>query len=329
MRDIVMESVDKTLLGLLQMKFPLTREPFADLGLILGVSQETVIEHINSLKSKGIIRQISPVMDARKMGFQSTLVAMKIAPKYLEKAEEVISAHPGISHGYQRENDFNVWVTLSVPPSSDLNEELEILRATSGAEAIFSLPALKVFKLRAFFGSEGEEEVESANTNGTGALPQKAKLSLRDRLIINEIQEDLPLTGEPFAKIAAKLNLEIGDFLAQCQSLLDRGIIRRYGAAINHRNAGYKANAMSCWIVPSEKVDEMGRNLAELREVSHCYERKTNGIWPYNIFAMVHGCSRGDCRRIVDRVSEKTGLTESKILFSNREFKKIRIKYRV
>ena len=328
MPEIALESIDKTLLGLLQMKFPLTREPFADLGLILGVSAETIIEHIKNLKSNGVVRQISPVMDARKLGYQSTLVAMKIAPNYLEKAEAAIFAHSGISHGYQREHNLNVWVTLSVPETADMNKELGNLAAATGAEAIFSLPALRVFKLRAYFGSEGDDQPES-NGSGTGSLPQKAELSPKDRLIINEIQQDLPLTSEPFAQMAAKLNLDMDDFLANCQSLLDRGIIRRYGAAINHRNTGFKANAMSCWIVPPKKVDEMGRKLAELREVSHCYERKTNSAWPYNVFAMVHGLSREGCRQIVDRVSGKTGLTERKILFSNREFKKIRVNYKV
>ncbi len=118
-------------------------------------------------------------------------------------------------------------------------------------------------------------------------------------------------------------------FLAQCQSLKQRGIMRRFGAAVNHRKAGFKANAMTCWVAPPEKVDAAGRKLASLKEVSHCYERKTNPLWRYNLFAMIHGHTEKACQEIASKVSEETGLTDYAMLFSTREFKKTRTKYLV
>jgi DNA-binding Lrp family transcriptional regulator len=129
--------------------------------------------------------------------------------------------------------------------------------------------------------------------------------------------------------MSTKLGIDVKDLLVQCQLLKQRGVIRRFGAAINHRQAGFKANAMTCWIAPPDVVDVAGQKLASLREVSHCYERKTNPLWQYNLFAMIHGHSKEACQEIADKVSRETGLIDYVRLFSTKEFKKMRIKYLV
>ncbi len=329
MSSLVLDNIDMKLLDLLQSAFPLTGEPYADLGQKLGTDGNEVIYRIHNLKASGIVRQISPVLDARKLGYQTTLVAMKVSSEHLEMTRKVINEHPGVSHGYERDHDFNVWITLALPQEADIKAELVRLASDTGAEAVFDLPAVKVFKLRAYFGADGENLEEATGGVGRDALCQRAALSRVDRSIINGLQHDLPLVPAPFNSLAACLNMDVADFLAQCRSLLQRGIIRRFGAAINHRKAGYQANAMACWVVEEEKVDAAGRELASLREVSHCYERKGNHFWRYNLFAMVHGHSREACEEIVRQASRQTGLTDCILLFSAREFKKTRIKYLV
>ncbi len=115
--------------------------------------------------------------------------------------------------------------------------------------------------------------------------------------------------------------------LAECRLLHESGVIRRYGASINHRKAGFEANAMVCWAVADNVVEAAGHRLASLPEVSHCYERKTNAMWRFNLFAMVHGQERHTCEEIADAVSSEFGPEDRVVLFSTREFKKERIKY--
>ncbi|MDO8568022.1 MAG: AsnC family transcriptional regulator [Dehalococcoidales bacterium] len=318
---------DRELLGLLQSAFPLAVQPYADLGRKLGISGDEIVRRIQELKAQGILRQIGPVLDARKLGYRSTLVAMKISPEKLERAEEIIREHPGVSHGYERGHDFNVWITLSIHGRQDIEAEVKKLASAVGAQPAMSLPVVKVFKLRAFFGADSETPEPDAK----GAAPSdRVELSAGDKAVINEIQQDLALVNEPFNAMASRLGMETGEFLENCRSLLQRGIIRRYGAAVNHTKAGYKANAMACWVVPAGKVDMAGQKLASWREVSHCYERKTtNPLWRYNLFAMIHGQIRTDCEKIVEQVSNETGLNEHVTLFSTREFKKVRVKYSV
>ena len=328
MPDAAPGAASRRLLGLLQSEFPMSREPYADLGAKLGIGGDDVISLIREMKAAGIVRQISPVLDARKLGYQSTLVALMINKDHIARAEQFISGHPGISHGYQREHEFNIWVTLAIPPGADLKAELNVISSRTGAEAIFSLAAVRVFKLRTNFGAD-EDAGADAGILDSNNLSKQTELSPTDRKIINLLQQDLPLCHDPFAALAADLEMRVSSLLSHCRSLLERGIMRRYGASINHYHAGYKANAMSCWAAPDSRVELTGRKLAELKQVSHCYERETHLLWHYNVLAMVHSQSKAACLRVIEKISADTGISDYLALFSTREFKKTRIQYRV
>ncbi len=329
MSNMNFDSIDKRLIDLVQTGFPLKPRPYSELGLKLDIDEDDVIQRIEQLKAKGIIRQISPVLDARRLGYRSTLVAMRVNKAELGKTEQLIRQHPGVSHGYERDHHFNVWFTLSLPPPTDIETELKRLTDSIGAEAVFSLPAIKVFKIGVYFAMSGDDQSADTGTQPDGVLPRQVELSQADRLIINELQQDLPLVPTPFTTMAERLGMDEEYFLAQCQSLKQRGIMRRFGASVNHRKAGFKANAMTCWITPPDMVDAAGQRLASLREVSHCYERETNPLWQYNLFAMIHSHTKKACQSIVSDVSQKIGLMDYVLLFSTKEFKKTRVKYLV
>lgn len=323
-----LDTRDRKLLNLIQTEFPLTREPFADLARHLGTSAEVVIQRIARLKEAGIIRMIGPVIDSRSLGFHTTLVAMKVACANLENAEQIIANHPGVSHGYERDHEFNVWFTLALPLASEVEVELQKLTQSVGAEIAFSLPAVKVFKIGAYFDMDENGQTASV-AHHKNILARRLELSNADRLIINELQQDLALVPTPFSAMAERVGMDTEQFLAGCRSLQERGIIRRFSASINHRNAGFTANAMSCWAAPPDKINTAGQKLATLKEVSHCYERKTNQHWQYSLFAMIHGRSREQCEAIAEQVSRETGLSNYASLYSTKEFKKTRVKYRV
>ena len=324
-----LSSIDRKLVDLLQAEFPLTRHPYSDVGLSLDLSEAETIAHIKQLKAEGIIRQISPVLDARRLGYQPTLVAMRMETAELDTAEQFIIKHPEISHAYERNHYYNLWFTLATPAGADTESELERLTDSIGAVTAFALPAVKVFKIGAYFAFDRNGQSKAFDNHHAGIRQQKAHPSPADRKVINELQQDLPLVSQPFTSMSSRLGMGTDNFLSRCQSLIQRGIIRRFGAAVNHRKAGFKANAMTCWAVPPGKAEFAGQKLAYLREVSHCYERKTNPLWRYNLFAMIHGRTREACREIADKVSADTGLTECVMLFSTRELKKTRVKYLV
>jgi len=322
-----LDNIDQKLLNLLQKEFPLVANPFACIGQDFGIAENEVIRRLGRLKNEGTIRQIGPLFDARRLNYRTTLVAMRATGVELDKALQIISEHP-VSHAYERDHHFNLWFTLALPADVDIDKELKKMMNPVKSEACFSLPATRLFKLRVFFNTGGDEQGDSPETPQHGTS-QAADLSQLDKKVINESQGDLPLVSHPFRDIAARAGLDEEKFLEQCCSLLKKGILRRFSASVNHRKVGFDANAMVCWVTPPEKVDAAGQRLASLREVSHCYERRTNPLWRHNLFAMVHGQEREQCLGIAEKISAEFELKDYALLYSTREFKKMRLKYTV
>jgi len=107
----------------------------------------------------------------------------------------------------------------------------------------------------------------------------------------------------------------------------ERKLMRRFAAVMNHRSAGFKANAMGVWAVPDEQLGEIGPQMAGFAAVSHCYRRPTYDDWPYSVFTMVHGRGARDCEATIDAIRDETGVDEYCLLWSVKEYKKVRLRY--
>jgi DNA-binding Lrp family transcriptional regulator len=146
-----------------------------------------------------------------------------------------------------------------------------------------------------------------------------------DRRIIRATQAGLPLVPRPYHDVAERLGLPPEEVMARMKAMLERGVIRRIGAVPNHYRLGYRANGMTVWDVPDERIDELGALVGGLESVSHCYHRPRHPPdWPYNLFAMVHGRSRDDVEREVRRIAAVLGEHDRghAILYSTRILKK-------
>ncbi len=148
-----------------------------------------------------------------------------------------------------------------------------------------------------------------------------------EKKVIGLIQGDLPLDSNPFARMAEKAGMSEGEFIQKVNSLIERGVIRRFGATLRHQEAGFSANAMVAWVVPEERAEEVGRIMAGFKEVSHCYQRAPRAGWAYNLYTMVHGDNREQCHRVAERIADKVGIQEYALLFSEKEFKKTSMEY--
>ncbi|MGD0355443.1 MAG: AsnC family transcriptional regulator [Dehalococcoidia bacterium] len=327
MLDTDLDILDRRLLGLAQREFPLTRSPYADLGRKLDMSGDEVMRRLGKLKSDGLLRQIGPIVDASRLGYRSTLAAMKVDGAKLEDAVQVMTAHVGISHAYVRDNEYNVWFTLAVPQEAGIEAEVESIARDCGAASFMSLPAVKVFKLRTYFDMGGDSSITGGVNGGVNLSSKRLELTRLEKIVINELQQDLPLSPAPFAAMASNLGMDEGGFLEACASLVRSGVIRRYGASLDHNRAGYSGNVLTCWYASPDSVDRAGRSLAAFKEVSHCYERKAPEGWKYNLFAMLHGRDRESCMEAIGRLSAACGLNDYIALFTVRELKKTRIKY--
>ena len=152
-------------------------------------------------------------------------------------------------------------------------------------------------------------------------------LSDRDKEIIKVLQEDFPLCEEPYKVMAEKVGITEEEFLRQVQKLLDEKKIRKMGAVLRHREAGFKANALCAWNVPPEEIDCVAKIMSNHSAVSHCYDRTTAPNWNYNLYTMIHAQSREECEKIVSELSAATGIKNFQIMYSKKEWKKTAMKY--
>ncbi len=148
-----------------------------------------------------------------------------------------------------------------------------------------------------------------------------------EKKVIASIQGDIPVTERPFLELAQRVGIEEDIFLKTLQSLVDRGIIRRFGATLKHQNSGFTANAMVAWQVDEDRIAEVGENMAAFPEVTHCYRRDPSEKWPYNLYTMIHARDEAGCHEIARKMSEATGETCYHLLFSRRELKKVSMQY--
>jgi len=327
---IPLDELDKKLLNLLQGSFPLAERPFAEVAELAEASEQEVLCRTDRLVRERIIRQVTPIFDTRVLGYESMLVAAKVDSEHPWRAAKVINSHPGVSHNYLRNHDFNVWFTIAIEPGSRLGMQgtLDVLQELTGAESVRQLPTLRLFKIRMDLEMEkGTGELAAAGTAEEPKDPERADLSELDLAVIKGLQGDMPVAAEPYAPAAAGLGVSQPQLLEQLESMRERRILRRVAAILFHRRAGFSANGMGVWRVPEQRVMELAPRMASFRGISHCYQRPTYADWPYSVFTMAHGRSKQECDAILDSIAEDTGIEDRRTLYSSTEFKKIRLLY--
>jgi DNA-binding Lrp family transcriptional regulator len=326
---IVLDERDQQLLNTIQTGFPLEPRPFAALAAELGEPESAVLERYQRLKDERVIRQVSAIFDTRKLGYRSSLVATSVPEHRVQEAADVISAHPGVSHNYRRDHEFNIWWTIAVPPHIDMQTHVNALHRMTLATSTRVLPTLKLYKIGVDLDVSDTRPMDARTTLPTyhGAEDTEQGSNATDVRFIRALQEDLAVVPEPFAHMAEMIDSTPEAVIAAAERFIADGRMRRFAAVLHHRRAGFGANAMSVWRVPPEDTDPYGYKLAGYAAVSHCYRRPTYPDWPYALFGMIHGTSKARVEEAVTAIRDDTGLEDYRLLYSTAEFKKIRVKY--
>jgi DNA-binding Lrp family transcriptional regulator len=327
---VKLSDLDRKLLDLMQGSFPIAARPYEAIALEAGISEDEVLSSVERLLKDRIIRQVTPIYDTRALGYGSMLVAAKVDPEHPWRAAKIVNSHPGVSHNYLRNHEFNMWFTLAVEEDSKLGLQgtLDVLQELTGAESIRQLPTLKLFKIRMDLEMSGDTDTLAKR----GVAEEPVDLEAQDyddfdRAVIRATQGSLPVVSEPWADAANQLGISVDELLAHLEAMQERGLLRRVAGILYHRRAGFSANGMGVWKVPADKIAEIGPQMAAYRGISHCYERPTYADWPYQIFTMAHGRSKEECDAILDAIADEFPIEERATLYSSTEFKKIRLLY--
>ncbi|HXX05375.1 MAG TPA: Lrp/AsnC family transcriptional regulator [Candidatus Bathyarchaeia archaeon] len=323
-----MDNLDKEILNEIQWTFPLVPKPYSEIAKKFSITDDEMMQRLRTLKQAGIIRQLSAIFDTRRLGYKSALVAMAISPDKLDQIANQINRHPGVSHNYERNHEYNLWFTLAVPPGSDLKTEIDKFSKLQGINKVRMLPTIKLFKIGV--------KLEMVEDKKAEVKPTEEKKKIRDvkfvatdddKNYIRELQKDLEITERPFLKAAQRLGITEEELFEKARYYEEIGVMRRFAAILRHREVGFLANGMIVWKVPEERIEEVGAKLGAFPQVSHCYQRPVYPDWPYNVFSMVHCKSNDDAQVIAKQIEDQISVHDYKILFSSREFKKTRVEY--
>ncbi len=321
---ITIDTLDKEILNEIQWTFPLVSQPYHEIAKKFDVSVEEIKKRLTNLKKTGILRQLSAIFDTRRLGYKSSLVAMKIDPDKLDYVAQQINRHPGVSHNYERNHEFNLWFTLAVPPGLDLKTEVDKFSKLVGIQKIRLLPTIKLFKIGVKLEMVDDKKHEVKPTEEKKKI-QNVKFvpTEEDKKFIRELQKDLEIVDKPFLNATQKLGLTEEQVFEKLRYYENIGVMRRFAAILRHRDVGFTANGMIVWKVPDERITEVGEKLGSFPQVSHCYQRPVYKDWPYSVFSMIHCKSEDEAKNMAKEIQ----VDDYKILFSAREFKKTRVEY--
>lgn len=323
-----MDDLDKEILNEIQWTFPLVSQPYHEIAKKFNVSPDVIKERLTNLKKIGVLRQLSAIFDTRRLGYKSSLVAMEIEPDKLEYVANQINRHPGVSHNYERNHQFNLWFTLAVPPGSDLKTEVDKFKKIPGILKVRMLPTIQLFKIGVKLDMVEEKKHDIKPSEEKKKIRDvKFEPTEEDKEFIRQLQKDLEIVDRPFLKPATSLGLTEDQVFEKLRYYEEIGVMRRYAAILRHRDVGFTANGMIVWKVPDERIKNVGELLGAFPQVSHCYQRPVYPDWPYNVFSMIHCKSEAEANEMAKTIENQIDVHEYRILFSSREFKKTRVEY--
>jgi len=145
------DDINRAILNSIQSDFPLTPRPYRTIAEDLGLSEDDVLNRLKGLKKEGFIRRIGGNFVPEKLGFISTLCAARVPEDKIDLFAATVNRYSGVTHNYQRNNQFNIWFTFIAPSMDEIHENLNRIRLETGINDIINLPATKVFKIKAQF----------------------------------------------------------------------------------------------------------------------------------------------------------------------------------
>ncbi len=313
----------KALIRAIQAGVPLEPRPFASIANALGTSERAVIEELRELEREKILREISAVLEGGLLGYSSALAAGSIPEARIEAVADIVNAHPTVSHNYLRDHPYNLWFTIAVPPEMPLERTLDLLAKEAGVDGFHALCRTHVFKIGVNFDPDS---LTNRTDVAKASSAQSVEVGPREADFFRALQTPLPLIERPFDELARGIDASAADLIDFAKRHLG-GALRRYVGTLRHRKLGVKENGMVVWRVADGDIQAAGECLAKAPEVSHCYARNPIPNFPYTLYSMLHGPSRESCREIARELSRETGLDDYTVLFSEREFKKQRLRY--
>ena len=95
--NALMDEMDRMILNEIQSHLPIEARPYQVLGEKLGCTEEEVLQRVQDLKDREVIRRIGANCNSRKLGYTSTLCAAKVPSRLMARFVEVVNSYMGVT----------------------------------------------------------------------------------------------------------------------------------------------------------------------------------------------------------------------------------------
>ncbi|EMA19794.1 MULTISPECIES: siroheme decarboxylase subunit beta [Haloarcula] len=327
------DEVDAALIDEFQSDFPIQDRPFEAVGDALGVSAETALDRVKTLRDDGIFRRFGPVLNPPVIG-SSTLAAVSAPEDRFDEVAEIINEYRQVNHNYARDHEWNMWFVVTAGSRQRRDEILAEIEERTGC-SVLVLPMLTDYYIDLEFpvvnGDRfARESLETTDASATRISEDAAvDLSELDRRLLLEIQSGFPLVATPYRDVADAVDADVSEVLSAIKRLQRTGCIKRIGCVVNHIVTGFDNNCMVVWNVPDDALDERGQAVGELPYVTLCYHRprRPEQDWQYNLFTMIHGREASVVDQKIDELATEHLPYEHDRLYSTATLKQTGARY--
>lgn len=340
----VISQLQQDIINNSQKGFPLTRQPYKTIAEQLAkvniiTNELKVFLAIDDLGNQEVLSRVGPVFDHKKAG-ASTLAALAVPAKDLDKIAGIVNQFEQVNHNYGRDSysqkeKYNLWFVVTSSDMVALKSTLANIELLTGL-AVLVLPmeasyhidlafSINVTGIESPTSNQETKQLKAVNQSDTASLTDIEKVALR-----SAIEKGLPTSLLPYQVIAQQLSLTEQQVIKQISLWQEEGLIRRFGLVIKHRRLGYDANAMVVWNIPNDDMDNVAQKLAKCAPVSLCYQRPRRlPDWPYNLFCMIHGTDRSLVLQQISQITEQLALesVQKDVLFSFKAYKQHGARY--
>ncbi|MCP3688527.1 MAG: Lrp/AsnC family transcriptional regulator [Gammaproteobacteria bacterium] len=317
-----MHELKRQIINRYQGGLPLVELPFAEMANQLNSTESEIINSIRTMLADKTLSRFGPLFNAGCLGGGLTLAAMSVAEQDFDRVTEQVNSLAAVAHNYRREHELNMWFVIATETTAAIDETIATIQSMTGLQ-VYNFPKIREFYIGLWLELDTHGNISTRSFKS--AKQQVDDIDDLDRAIIRSSQAGLALVPSPFAEIALQVGCDTATVLDRITNMLGSGVIRRVGVVPNHYRLGLRANGMSVWNVSDQQLERLGAAVGQLDFVSHCYQRpRCEPIWPYNLFAMVHGHHRDEVHNKVQQISMLLGTAcqQHDILFSSAILKK-------
>jgi siroheme decarboxylase len=305
---------------------PIAQNPWRSIAEKTNQSEQTILSKIQSFLLSELARNISPIFNAKALGYSTTLVAGLAAKNEIESAAKIISTHPGVSHNYLRESDqLNLWFTLAVKGETDaLTRELSKLSEQTKNE-FKTFDTIKPYKMSFRFNKKTSQDLARIATTAAG-LDDATKKELA--VAIKILHQGLKPVERPFLELANAADIiSETELIKRTKKLHKLGLMRRLGVIWQHRKLGLTENTLCVWQIPTRSIDAFISEVEITPNITHCYQRTVYADWPWSIYTMIHGNNPQQLQATIEKLKQISPAIKYLPLKTLKEYKKSRVIY--